>query len=115
MAAADAVVAAIDVPALATYLAQKSPEEGPGAAKRKKEMDEQKAALVEALEKKATALLEIQPSPPSPSASQVVPCLPPCLTLQRPSRHVTLQYDRHLYYDKYMIWSEYMIVMMSIW
>lgn len=73
VAAADAVVAAMDVPALATYIAQKSPEEGPGAAKRKKEMDERKAALVEALEKKATALLETQPSPPPAPATEVIP------------------------------------------
>ena len=33
--------AAIDVNALAAYLAQKTPEEGPGSEKRKKEFDEQ--------------------------------------------------------------------------
>lgn len=36
MAAADDVIAAIDQDTLAIYLAQKCPEEGPGAAKRKK-------------------------------------------------------------------------------
>ncbi len=36
MAAADDVIAAIDQVGLAVYLAQKCPEEGPGAAKRKK-------------------------------------------------------------------------------
>lgn len=36
MAAADDVIAAIDQAQLAIYLAQKCPEEGPGAAKRKK-------------------------------------------------------------------------------
>lgn len=41
MHAADTVVAAIDANALAVYLAQKTPEEGPGAEKRKKEFDEQ--------------------------------------------------------------------------
>ena len=39
--AAEAVVAAVDANALAVYLAQKTPEEGPGAEKRKKEFDEQ--------------------------------------------------------------------------
>ncbi len=39
--AANAVVAAIDATALAVYLALKTPEEGPGSAKRKKEFDEQ--------------------------------------------------------------------------
>jgi len=57
--AADAVVAAIDTTALACFLAQKCPEEGEGAEKKKKEMSEQKSALVEALEKKLTALLDM--------------------------------------------------------
>jgi len=39
--AAEAVEAAIDTNALAVFLAQKTPEEGPGADKRKKEFDEQ--------------------------------------------------------------------------
>lgn len=69
VAVADAVIAAIDRTALATYLARKTPEEGPGSAARKKEAEEQKAALLEALEKKASALLELHPSPPETSAS----------------------------------------------
>ena len=41
MEAADAVIAAIDCAALAVYTAQSCPEEGPGAAKRKKCFDEE--------------------------------------------------------------------------
>jgi hypothetical protein len=40
LAASDDIVAALDLPGLAIYLAQKSPEEGPGAAKWKKETEE---------------------------------------------------------------------------
>ncbi len=77
--AADAVIAAIDETALAKLLARKTPEEGPGAAARKKEAEEQKAALLDALEKKASALLELHPTAPekSPSAEapeEQVPC-----------------------------------------
>ena len=60
--AADAVVAAIDQTALARHVARETPEEGPGAKERKRQADEQKAALVDALEKKASALLEMQPA-----------------------------------------------------
>ncbi|GAB4814120.1 hypothetical protein N2152v2_001166 [Parachlorella kessleri] len=58
--AADDVIVAIDQVALAVYLAQKCPEEGPEAAKRKKEMDERKAALVDALAAKCRALLDAE-------------------------------------------------------
>ena len=77
IAAAEAVIAAVDQTALAKHLARKTPEEGPGAAERKKRADEQKGALVEALEKKASALLELNPTAPgdapaeSPDASYV--------------------------------------------
>lgn len=40
------------------FLAQKCPEEGAGAAKRKKEFEEQRAALVAALAAKVKALLD---------------------------------------------------------
>lgn len=77
IAAAEAVVAAVDHTALAKHLARKTPEEGPGAAERKKRADEQRGALVEALEKKASALLELNPTEPgnapaeSPDASDL--------------------------------------------
>ena len=45
MEAAEAVEAAIDAKALAVFLAQKTPEEGPGAEKRKKEFDEQARSI----------------------------------------------------------------------
>lgn len=64
MAAADEVIAAIDTTALAKHLARKTPEEGPGAATKKKEAEEQKTALLDALEKKASALLELYPTAP---------------------------------------------------
>ena len=67
--AADAVIAAIDETALAKHLARKTPEEGPGAAARKKEAEDQKAALLDALEKKANALLELHPTAPEKLAS----------------------------------------------
>ena len=40
------MVAAIDATALAVHLAQKTPEEGLGAAKRKKEFDEQASCAI---------------------------------------------------------------------
>jgi hypothetical protein len=50
-----------DIPArLCRHLAQKCPEEGPGSAKRKKEFDEQKCALVAALAAKVKALLDME-------------------------------------------------------
>lgn len=60
--AADKIIAAVDQTALAKHLARKTPEEGPGAKERKKQAEEQKAALIDALEKKASALLEMQPA-----------------------------------------------------
>jgi len=60
--AADNIIAAVDQTALAKHLARKTPEEGPGAKERKKQAEEQKAALIDALEKKASALLEMQPA-----------------------------------------------------
>ena len=59
--AADQVIAAVDQTALARHLARKTPEEGPGAKERKKQAEEQKAALIDALEKKASVLLEMHP------------------------------------------------------
>ena len=60
--AADTIIAAVDQTALAKHLARKTPEEGPGAKERKKQAEEQKAALIDALEKKASALLKMQPA-----------------------------------------------------
>ncbi len=60
--AADKIIQAVDQTALAKHLARKTPEEGPGAKERKKQAEEQKAALIDALEKKASALLEMQPA-----------------------------------------------------
>lgn len=67
--AADEVIAAVDTTALAKHLARKTPEEGPGAAARKKEAEEQKTALIDALEKRASALLELHPTSPENPAS----------------------------------------------
>eukprot|EP00887_Chlorella_sp_A99_P002396 scaffold10.g2396.t1 len=58
--AAGEVEAAIDASELAIHLAQKCPDEGPGAAQRKKDMEERKAALAEALAAKCTALLDLR-------------------------------------------------------
>lgn len=58
--AADEAIEAVDQVALAQYEAQKSPEEGPNAAKRKKEMGEMKGGLTEALVKQCRALLTLQ-------------------------------------------------------
>jgi tripeptidyl-peptidase II len=66
VAAADAVLSAIDTTELAVYVARKTPEEGAGAAARKKEMDEKKAAVIEALAAKCSALMDLQDG--------VVPC-----------------------------------------
>jgi tripeptidyl-peptidase-2 len=57
--AADEVIGAIDTAELAIFLAQKCPEEGPDAVARKKEMDERKSAIVDALYGKCTALLDL--------------------------------------------------------
>lgn len=59
VAAADAVIEAIDRDALLRYYALKNGDEEPNAAARKKENDECKSALIEALEKKCAALLEL--------------------------------------------------------
>ena len=56
--AADGVLAAVDQEALARHLALQNPEEGPGAEKTKKEMEERKAAVVAALHSKARVLIE---------------------------------------------------------
>ncbi|KAK9809052.1 hypothetical protein WJX72_008467 [[Myrmecia] bisecta] len=77
VAAADAVIKAIDTDALALYVAQKCAEEGTGAAKRKRENDERKAALVEALEKKCAALLQLYPSAPSAAPAAAEPAEAP--------------------------------------
>ena len=67
--AADAVIAAVDQTALARHVARKTPEEGAGAKERKKQAEEQKAALVDALEKKASALLEMHPAEPGDASA----------------------------------------------
>ena len=71
--AADAVIAAVDETALAKHLARKTPEEGPGAKQRKKQAEEQKNALVDALEKKASALLKMHPAPPGDAEAEASP------------------------------------------
>ena len=58
------MIAAVDETVLAKHLARKTPEEGPGAKQRKKQAEEQKGALIDALEKKASALLKMHPTPP---------------------------------------------------
>lgn len=64
MDAADTILSVIDTTVLACYLVSKAPEEGPGAAAVKKRMDEQKGALIEALDAKARALLDLHPEGP---------------------------------------------------
>ena len=61
VAAADAVLAVVDATAVACHVAAKSPGEGAAAAAASKVMDERKAALIEALEAKAWALLDLHP------------------------------------------------------
>lgn len=56
MEAADEAIGAVDQVALAQFVAQKSPEEGPTGGKRK-EMGEMKEGLTDALHKKCKALL----------------------------------------------------------
>jgi hypothetical protein len=70
VAAAQAVAASVDQGALTVFTARKCPEEGRGAAKRQKQLEDAKAALLEALEARATALLELHPeaAPPPPAA-----------------------------------------------
>lgn len=60
LTAADEVLQAIDATELAVYIARKCPEEGEDGAKRKKEMEERKSAVIEALSAKCTALLDIE-------------------------------------------------------
>lgn len=59
VAAADAVIAAIDQDALAAHYGVKLDPDDKQAAKVRKEMDERKAALIEALHRKAKALFDI--------------------------------------------------------
>ncbi len=59
LAAADELLAAVDATALAVHLARAAPEEGPGAARRKREFDEQRGAVVEARAARAAALLDL--------------------------------------------------------
>ena len=62
ISAADTVLAAIDTTELAVFIAAKCPDESEGAAERKKEMDEKKSAVVEALAAKCSGLLEKEDS-----------------------------------------------------
>ena len=55
--AANEAILAVDQVALAQCVALKNPEEGVDAAKKKKEMNDVKAGLVDALEKKCRGLL----------------------------------------------------------
>lgn len=59
--AADEAIGAVDQVALAQFVALKNPEEGTEAAKKKKEMNEVKAGLVDALAQKCRALVEMLP------------------------------------------------------
>ncbi|KAL0038695.1 hypothetical protein WJX79_003623 [Trebouxia sp. C0005] len=59
--AADEAIEAVDQVALAQFVALKNPEEGPEAAKKKKEMNEVKAGLVDALTHKCRALVATLP------------------------------------------------------
>ena len=61
IAAADEAVAQVDQAALAQHIALKNPEEGSEAAKKKKEMNTMKAALIDALDKKCRAWLTTLP------------------------------------------------------
>ncbi|RMZ56485.1 hypothetical protein APUTEX25_001332, partial [Auxenochlorella protothecoides] len=65
VAAADAVIAAIDTTKLAVYLAQKSPETGPDKDSRKKDFELQRDAIIQALASKASALLTKYPEVPA--------------------------------------------------
>ena len=56
---ADKVLSAIDTTELAVFVAAKCPEDGEGAAERKKEMDEKKSAVIEALAAKTEALVDV--------------------------------------------------------
>ncbi|KAG2491863.1 hypothetical protein HYH03_009817 [Edaphochlamys debaryana] len=60
VAAAEAVVGAVDAGALAAFLGVKAGEDTPEYRKTKKDMDERKAALIDALSKKAAVLLEVE-------------------------------------------------------
>jgi len=62
ISAADTVLAAIDTTELAVFIAAKCPDESEGAAERRKEMDEKKIVVVEALAAKCSALLSKQGS-----------------------------------------------------
>ncbi|KAK2077755.1 hypothetical protein QBZ16_004603 [Prototheca wickerhamii] len=61
---AEQIVDAVDATALAVFLAQKSPEEGPAALKKKRGFDRQLAALIKALACRAQHALEQATSGP---------------------------------------------------
>ena len=63
----------MDETALAKHLARKTPEEGQGAKQRKKQAEEQKGALIDALEKKASAILKMHPAPPGKAKEEASP------------------------------------------
>jgi len=68
--AADEIIGAIDTAAVAEHVARKChDEDGAEAAAAKKAMDEKKAALVEALAAKCTALLDLEEASPGGTAS----------------------------------------------
>jgi len=69
ISAADDVIAAINTDELAKFLAQKCPEEGPDASKRKKDFEEQKDALVSALSAKVAALMDLEDFRKAPPAT----------------------------------------------
>lgn len=57
--AADAVLKAVDQEAVIRFVALKTPEEGPGASKRTRQMEEQKEAVITALHAKSKTLLDV--------------------------------------------------------
>ncbi|KAG2453913.1 hypothetical protein HYH02_002116 [Chlamydomonas schloesseri] len=60
VAAADAVIGAVDAAALAAFYGVKGGDDTPEYRRTKKDMDERKGALVDALARKATALMEAE-------------------------------------------------------
>lgn len=58
--AADDILAAVDLVELAVFFARKCPEEGPDASERKKEAEDKKNAVVEALSAKIEALMDLK-------------------------------------------------------
>ncbi len=77
VAAADAVVAAVNEQDLAQWKALKNPPEGDEHQEKKKEMEAAEAALIDALHRKANALLELEQVRQSIAAAHTCPCMAP--------------------------------------